>query len=246
VLNLIYHDVGPGYWKSMHKIHTGTFIVFAMIMLIHEAVHLFFKWKEELTRAADLEKENMRSKFEALKNHVNPHFLFNSLGTLSSLIRSDPVRAEKYVNEFSSIYRYFLEVNNNDLVTVEDELRFIDSYVFLQQIRFGDGFSFTSRVDKKYMGTYILPLTMELLVENAIKHNTTVPANPLVIEIYVNEVSDQLVIRNNYQPRSAGDTTGTGLQNLGQRYSSFLGKNIRYGIEGNWFVAEIPLVISEK
>ena len=97
-----------------------------------------------------LEKENIRSKFEALKNHVNPHFLFNSLGTLASLINSDKDKATQYVNEFSKIYRYFLEVNSNDFITIEEEMDFINSYIFLQQIGYGEGFIFENRIDKKY------------------------------------------------------------------------------------------------
>ncbi len=246
ILNKLFLHPGPGYWKSMRQIRIGIFILIPIILLIHEAIHLFYKWKKELTHAADLEKENMRSKFEALKNHLNPHFLFNSLGTLSSLIRSDPDKAINYVNEFSSIYRYFIEVNNNDLVTVEEELKFIRSYVFLQQIRFGEGFQFEDRVEKKFRNTWILPLTLELLVENALKHNTTLPASPLIIEIFTDEAREQLVVRNNYQPRTRGETTHTGLQNLEQRYVSYLGKNIRYAQEDSWFIVEIPLIPAES
>jgi sensor histidine kinase YesM len=246
LLNMVFFHPGPGYLKAMKPIHTGVFIIFVFILLLHEAIHLFFKWKSELTHAADLEKENMRSKFEALKNHLNPHFLFNSLGTLSSLIRSDPEKAEKYVNEFSSIYRYFIEVNNNDLVTVEEELKFISSYVFLQQIRFGDGFIYHDRVDKKFRTTYILPLTLELLIENAIKHNTTMTTSPLTVEIFADETRKQLVVRNNYQPRTNVDTTHTGLPNLEQRYVSYLGSNIRYAQEDGFFIVEIPMIPAES
>jgi two-component system LytT family sensor kinase len=238
---LLLHPQG-NYWQDMRPIRTGIFIVYGILLLLHEAVHLFFKWKKELTHAADLEKENIRSKFEALKNHVNPHFLFNSLGTLSSLIRSDPEKAEKYVNEFAGIYRYFLEVNNNELVTVAEELDFIRSYMFLQQIRFGDGFTFLNRVDGKNMEALMLPLTLELLVENALKHNTTLSSSPLSIEIYTRDHTEWLVVQNTFQPRPVIETTGTGLQNLEQRYMSYLGKGIRYGREGNFFRVEIPLI----
>jgi sensor histidine kinase YesM len=246
LLSKFFFHPGPGYWKAMKPIRTGVLILISIILLLHEAIHLFFKWKKELTRAADLEKENMQSKFEALKNHLNPHFLFNSLGTLSSLIRSDPEKAEKYVNEFSSIYRYFIEVNNNDLVTVEEELKFINSYVFLQHIRFGEGFQYHNGVEKKIRGAYLLPLTLQLLVENALKHNTTMPSNPLRVEIFTDGSGEQLVVRNNYQPRTKAETTRTGLKNLELRYSSYLGKNIRYALEDNFFVVEIPLLYAES
>ena len=236
---------GPDYWHVMKPIRVGVFILVAIIQLVHEAILLFFKWKQELTRAADLERENLRSKFEALKNHVNPHFLFNSLGTLASLIRTDPDKAEKYVAEFSGIYRYLLEVNSNDLVTLGEEAAFIDSYVFLQQIRFGDGFIYRNSVDKKYNDYYILPLTLELLVENALKHNKTHISSPLQIDVYMNDGQDLLVVRNNFQLRNTTETTGTGLKNLEQRYQSFLGKSIRIYRDDTYFYAEIPLIPGE-
>lgn len=237
---------GPDYWHVMRPIRIGVFIVVAIVQLIHEAILLFFKWKQELTRAADLERENLRSKFEALKNQVNPHFLFNSMGTLSALIRTDPVKAEKYVSEFSGIYRYLLEVNSNDLVTLGEELAFIDSYVFLQQIRFGNAFDYRNLVDKKFYSSYILPLTLELLVENALKHNKVTTSSPLVIEVLVDQEKDILMVRNTFQPRNNPETTGTGLNNLQQRYESFLGKPVRYYSDEKCFYVEIPLIPGEK
>lgn len=237
---------GPDYWQVMKPIRVGVFILVAIIQLVHEVVLLFFKWKQELTRAADLERENLRSKFEALKNHVNPHFLFNSMGTLASLIRSDPVKAEKYVSEFSGIYRYLLEVNSNDLVTVGEEMAFINSYMFLQQIRFGEGFVYNNTVEKRYHSAYILPLTLELLVENALKHNKIHTSSPLKIAVYVDEAREVLVVRNTFQPRNNPETTGTGLKNLEQRYMSFLDKSIHHYNDDMYFYAEIPLIAGEK
>jgi sensor histidine kinase YesM len=242
VLYLLIFRPEGNFWHDTKYIRNGILVLYAMILLVHESIHLFFEWKKELTRAADLEKENIRSKFEALKNHVNPHFLFKSLGTLSSLIRTDPVKAEKYVNEFAGIYRYFLEVNNNELVTVAEELRFIRSYVFLQQIRFGEGFSFVNRVDDRWNHALMLPLTLELLVENALKHNTTLPSMPLVIEIFTHDERELLLVQNNFQPRASVQSTATGLKNLEQRYASFLGRDIGYRQEENLFIVEIPLI----
>jgi sensor histidine kinase YesM len=245
LLNIIFFGAGHEYWHAMRPIRIGTFLAIGIITLIHETIHLFYKWKKELTHAADLEKENLRSKFDALKNHVNPHFLFNSLGTLTALIRTDPLKAERYVGEFSNIYRYFLEVNNNDLVTVEEELTFIDSYLFLQQIRFGDGFTCKNQVSENARKAFMLPLTLELLVENALKHNTTLPSSPLCIEIF-DAPGNTLVVRNNYQPRPPADTLRSGLQNLEQRYVSFLGKSIRQAQDDGYFIVEIPMIPPES
>jgi hypothetical protein len=246
VINLFIYGKASNYWETQKNLHIAIFIVFVFAVIIHEAVFLFFLWKKALTRAADLEKENIRSKFEALKNHVNPHFLFNSLGTLASLINTDQKKATQYVNEFSKIYRYFLEVNSNDLVTIEEEMDFINSYIFLQQIRHGEGFSFDCRIDKKYYKSYILPLTLQLLIENALKHNTTIPQTPLYIEVYIDEKNDQLVVKNNYQPRKTEDSIKSGLINLEQRYLNFVGKTIQYQLNELSFIVEIPIISNEK
>lgn len=242
ILNVVFLNREPSYWHEMGPIRTGVFLIVAFLNLLHEAIHLFYKWKGELTRAADLEKENIRSRYEALKNHVNPHFLFNSLGTLASLIRTNPVQAEQYVNSFASIYRYFLEVGNNDLVTLKEELDFIDSYLFLQQIRFGSGFVYQNQIRQEQNELYLLPLTLELLIENAFKHNTTMNSSPLLIEVGVNGSGSLLEVRNTYQPRVLEQTTGTGLKNLEQRYMSYLNLPIWYGLKGDKYVVEIPLI----
>jgi two-component system, LytTR family, sensor kinase len=237
---------GHDLWHEMRTIRIGLFIVVFIIQLIYEAIFLFYKWKQELLRAADLEKENLRSKFDALKNHINPHFLFNSMGTLASLIRTDPVKAEKYVAEFSGIYRYLLEVNSNDLVTLGEELAFIDSYMFLQKIRFGDGFKYSNSVEKRFHSSFILPLTLELLVENALKHNKTSSSSPLEIDVFVDGNRNLLIVRNSYQLRNNAETTGTGLKNLEERYLSFLDKAIRHFADESHFYAEIPLIENES
>jgi hypothetical protein len=242
VLNLIADGKTENYWNSHRGFNLAILCVFIFSVTVHEAIYLFFLWKKELTRSADLEKENVKSKFEALKNHVNPHFLFNSLGTLSALINTDQEKATQYVNEFSKIYRYFLEVNNNDVVTFQEETDFIDSYIFLQQIRYGDGFTFTNKIGKEYSKSFILPLTLQLLVENALKHNTTMAASPLHIEIFVDENKQNFVIQNNLQPRKVEDSPKTGLINLEQRYLNFMGKTIKYRKDDQFFIVEIPII----
>ncbi len=244
-LNLMVDGKQDNYWETHWNFHLAIFIVFVFSVTVHEAIYLFFLWKKELTRSADLEKENIRSKFEALKNHVNPHFLFNSLGTLSSLINTDQKKATRYVNEFSKIYRYFLEVNNNDLITIGEEIDFINSYIFLQQIRYGEGFSFKNNIDKKYYPSFILPLTLQLLIENALKHNAMTPSSPLNIEVFVDEKKQALIVKNNLQTRNVEDSTKTGLVNLQQRYLNFVGKNISFQQSDYTFIVEIPVLTNE-
>ncbi|MFA9392393.1 MAG: sensor histidine kinase [Prolixibacteraceae bacterium] len=245
LVNLLVEGKTVNYWEEHQRFHLIILFVFIFSVTIHEAVYLFFLWKKELTRSADLEKENMQSKFEALKNHMNPHFLFNSMGTLSSLINSDQQKATQYVNEFSKIYRYFLQVNSNEVVTLAEELDFLYSYIFLQKIRYGEGFVFNSRIDRKFYNSYVLPLTLQLLVENALKHNSTMQGEPLLIDISVDEESQIIVVKNNLQPRRIESTTKTGLKNLEERYSSFVGKTIVYPKSKSEFIVEIPIISNE-
>lgn len=246
VVNFFVEGKIQNYWKMHSMLHLLILMVFIFSVMVHEAIYLFFMWKRELTRSADLEKENIRSKFDALKNHVNPHFLFNSLGTLSSLINTDRGKAIKYVNEFSKIYRYFLEVNSTDFVTLKEELNFINSYIFLQKIRHGEGFTFENNIDNKYYSSYILPLTMQLLVENALKHNSIDMDSPLNIKLTIDEMRSKLVIQNNLQLRTQENSIQSGLNNLEQRYLNFVGEAIYYKKDDRFFTVEIPLISNEK
>jgi sensor histidine kinase YesM len=245
LINLIFEGKTENYWERHRFFHLLILLVFIFSVIVHELIYLFFLWKKELLHSSELEKENMKSKYEALKNHLNPHFLFNSLGTLSSLINTDQEKATQYVNEFSKIYRYFLEVNNNDLVTIKEEIDFINSYIFLQQIRYGNSFSFVNNIDRGIYNYYILPLTLQLLIENALKHNIFNADNPLTIEIKEDKKRDVLVLQNNYQPRNLGDTTKTGLLNLEQRYLNLVGKSISHSLTDKYFTVEIPIICNE-
>lgn len=245
LINLIVDGPNSDYWQQNKNFHLVILLVFVFSVLIHEAVYLFFLWKKELTRVADLEKKNIQSKFEALKNQVNPHFLFNSLGTLSSLINTDQQKAVEYVNEFSKIYRYLLETDNNQIVTLGEELAFVESYVFLQKIRYADGFVFNMNIDPKLHSAYVLPLSLQILVENALKHNTTSSASPLAISLFTDTERMTLQVKNNLQPRSIGNSTKTGLKNLELRYTGFAGKSISVLKTDDEFIVEIPIIVSE-
>lgn len=245
LINLLVDGPTTDYWQRNKNFHLVILLVFVFSVLIHEAVNLFFLWKKELTRVADLEKESIQSKFDALKNQVNPHFLFNSLGTLSSLINTDQQKAVEYVNEFSKTYRYLLEVDNNQIVTLAEELAFVESYVFLQKIRYADGFVFNMNIDPRLYSAYVLPLSLQMLVENALKHNTTSSASPLVISLVSDAERMVLLMKNNLQPRPIGNSTKIGLKNLELRYAGFAGKSISVLETDDEFIVEIPIIISE-
>ncbi|MBN1927471.1 MAG: histidine kinase [Prolixibacteraceae bacterium] len=245
-INRIIKGETENYWQNNKTLNLAILLVFVFIVIIHELAYLFFSWKKEITRSANLEKEHMQAKFEALKNQVNPHFLFNSLGTLSSLINSDQNKAVQYVNEFSKIYRYILDVNNTDFVNLSEETDFINSYIFLQHIRYGEGFRFENHINKSLHSSYILPLTLQLLIENALKHNTLSVKSPLIIEAFSNEQEELIIVRNNRQLRNVENSPGLGLKNLEQRYRNFTGKSIKHYFSEEHFVVEIPIIKGEE
>jgi LytS/YehU family sensor histidine kinase len=190
----------------------------------------------------NLQKENLQSQFDMLKNQVNPHFLFNSLNVLSSLISSEPELAERFTEHLSKIYRYVLENKDKEVVNIETEISFINSYIFLLNIRFKDKMKIDIRLNDGDLKYNILPLAMQVLIENAVKHNAFSKRNPLLIEIFVDN-QKYLNIINNYQKREQNiQSTGLGLVNISNRYKFFTSREPKFGIIGDKYVAKIPLL----
>lgn len=195
--------------------------------------------KSELLR---VQKENLQSQFDTLKNQVNPHFLFNSLNILSSLISVNPELAEEFTGNLSKIYRYILEHKSDDLATLASELDFLHAYSFLLNIRFESKLKFNINLGKEYLKYKIPPLALQILIENAIKHNAFSVRSPLIIDIFIDE-SKYLHIENNYQRRENNiESTRVGLANIASRYSFFTDRETSFGLEGDRFIAKIPLL----
>ncbi len=201
---------------------------------------------KELTKAntqlLKLQKENLQSQFDVLKQQVNPHFLFNSLNVLISLIRLEPELAEKFTEHLAKVYRYVLENKDNELVTLNTELNFLDAYIFLINIRFLDKIKVNIHIPEEKRSYCIIPLAMQLLIENAIKHNAMSKKSPLVIDIFIDE-SNQLNMVNNLQEREAHMTsTGVGLKNIQNRYRLLNNTVPVFEKTDTHFIARIPLV----
>ena len=201
---------------------------------------------KELTKAntqlLKLQKENLQSQFDVLKQQVNPHFLFNSLNVLTSLIRLEPELAEKFTEHLAKVYRYVLENKDNELVTLSTELGFLDAYIFLIKIRFMDKVVVNIRIPNERKNYKIIPLAMQLLIENAIKHNAMSKKSPLVIDIYICN-NNQLCVMNNLQEREAHMvSTGVGLKNIQNRYRLLNNTVPVFEKTETHFMAQIPLV----
>lgn len=211
-----------------------------------ECINLFKRWRESLIHNARLEKEKYQAQYEVLKTQVNPHFLFNSLNVLSSLVHTDANKAEDFIDEFARVYRYILEVNTMDLVSVEQEINIVDSYLFLQKIRFSDGLfvEYLCDDDKKLM--QLPALSLQLVVENAIKHNIVSEDQPLIISIYCDD--NNLIVKNNFQPRLSNiQSTGIGQTNLKERYELYNATQPKFYHENDSYYAVLPLLsISEQ
>ena len=186
-------------------------------------------------------KAQILSQYESLKNQVNPHFLFNCLNALASLVHEDPDVAETFTSRLTRVYRYVLDINQEQLVSVEQELTFLESYLFLQETRFGHNLRWKIEVGPKWREMWIPPLSLQLLVENAIKHNIISRHQPLNIQVKVED--DFLVVSNNFQPRNEDvASTGIGLENLRKRYGFLSDRAPEFLQTMEQYIARLPML----
>lgn len=244
VTNFIDHSHG-NYMITLQDHMEIAIVMDILLVTVYEGIVLFRLWKDSIIRSERLEKENMVTRFEALKNQINPHFLFNSLNTLSSLIHEDVQKSEEFIDEFSTIYRYILERQDKMVSSVKEELDFARSFLHLLKIRFGDALITDIKVDQGKLNRYIPTLALQLLVENAIKHNKITKKEPLTIRIDIEE--DYLVVANNYQLRAEVTTsTKVGLKNLNERYAILCDiLKPEFIVSGDEYLAKIPLIEME-
>ena len=188
-------------------------------------IHLILKQQQMAVENQQLRTESISNQYEALKNQLNPHMLFNSLNTLQSLIREFPDRAMNYTRELSKVLRYTLQGNESQLVTLREELTFAEAYIFLMKMRYEENLSFEIRTEEQSSCYLIPPMSLQVLIENAIKHNEISNLHPLSIHIYTQ--GDSLIVSNPVQPKrtdSAG--TGIGLDNLAKRYHLLMQRQV--------------------
>lgn len=188
--------------------------------------------------------KSANAQFESLKNQLDPHFLFNSLNVLSSLIDENPQQAQKFTASMSKIYRYVLEQKDKELVTVEDEIEFAKTYCDLLKTRFEDSVDFVFDLQKEDYRKYVVPLSLQLLLENCIKHNFATSSRPLVIRIF--SEGDILCIENNLQIREQiKESSGIGLANIVQRYSLLTKRNVFIEKSEDYFKVKLPMLANK-
>lgn len=190
-----------------------------------------------------LEESSVKAQYAALQNQLNPHFLFNSLNTLISEIRYNPKNAELFTQHLSDVYRYILQCQEQRLVTLRSELGFLDSYVFLHCVRLGHCIHVDNQIDPAWWDRKIPPLTLQLLAENVVKHNTIHSGKPMTIELLGSAEEGVLTVRNKIRPKkSAAPSSGMGLKNLSARYKLICGRDIVIENDTDCFTVVIPLL----
>ena len=219
------------------------YVILALIMntllvAITEGIFFFEQWRNSVISAERFKKESVKAQLESLKNQVNPHFLFNSLNTLSSLIDEDKELSKEFVDDLSSVYRYVLKHKDEEVVTVKSELDFIHSFTSLLKRRHGDRIHFHYDIDIDQYNKGVPPMALQLLVENAVKHNIASKNRPLTVEIF--SANNQLVVRNNLQKKSNVKSNGIGLKNIQQRYDFLGDENISISRSEQYFQVALP------
>lgn len=214
--------------------------VTVIITSIYFSIDFFKSWRESAVNEERLQKESIKLQYKALKNQVNPHFLFNSLNSLSSLVYKDQDQAVKFIKQLAEIYRYVLEHKDYELVTLAEEVSFSEKYIYLQKIRHDCGLNVNITL-KNMNNRMVVPVSLQILIENAIKHNIISEENPLNIKIY--DTADTIVVMNNLQPKKALlESGGIGLSTIKARYSFLSDKQVVIKESDKHFIVELPII----
>ena len=246
LFNLVSNEIpvnGPGFWQVTLSI-LGILVLMSIILLTIEVSTQFFShWKNSLVEIEKYRAESLQAQLQNLKNQINPHFLFNNLSVLSSLVYKDQDKAVEFINQLSKVYRYLLDNQSSELVPVEEELVFIRSYIYLLQIRFDRNLVITTAVKKEDLSRLIPPMALQILLENAIKHNEASSDHPLAISIISED--EKLIVSNNLQLRPQHEPgSQTGLKNIRARYAFFSEKTVDVVQTKDSFIVKIPLLLS--
>ncbi|MEN8816141.1 MAG: histidine kinase [Nonlabens sp.] len=217
---------------------------FTFTMIMSVIFHAFYFYRELQAKKVKDQKVIARSataQFDALKNQLDPHFLFNSLNVLVSLIEENPKAATKFTTSLSKVYRYVLEQRNKELVSVDEELSFARAYVGLLKTRFEDSIEIDIPEKSNIIDAQVVPLSLQLLLENAVKHNVVSDSKPLKLRIY--EEGNQLIVENNLQKKPvAGSGSGVGLQNIASRYQLLTNRKMSIAEDQTHFKVQIPIL----
>ncbi|MEM9324407.1 MAG: histidine kinase [Bacteroidota bacterium] len=233
-------------WRILFE-HTPASLVAALIVCsLYENAFFFDKWKATIKQNEELKNQQVRTQFEVLQNQMSPHFLFNSLNALTTLIAESQDVAIEFTQKLSEVYRYILQTKDKELVKLSEELEFVRAYLFLLQMRYPDNLHCHFSIDAKCRDHYIPPLTLQMLVENAVKHNVVSKSSPLKIEIY-SENGLSVIVKNNLQlKKTLEKSTKTGLANIKKRYQFLGNREIDIITTARNYMVAVPLITLVK
>ena len=226
------------------RFYISALVITLVISLFFHAVYYYKELQKKKIKEQKVIAGTASAKFDALKNQLDPHFLFNSLNVLTSLIEENPRNAQKFTTSLSKVYRYVLEQKNKELVTVDEELDFARTYMSLLKMRFEDSIVFEIPDKAQNPESKVVPLSLQLLLENAVKHNMVTSNKPLHIKIY--ETGSMLVVENNLQPKQIiKKSSGVGLENIKQRYNLLSDKKVSINQQADRFAVAIPMLTKQ-
>lgn len=240
-VNLLFYFFGSSEAIATNNLMFSILIGAILNCILLPTMELYFLFIRQYETALDnewLKRENERFKYESLKAQLNPHFLFNSMNSLSALVSTDQAKAKKFIRKLSSVYRHVLEHQNKSLILMEEELHFLNDYTFLLQTRFDEGLTIHININEEHLHKKIVPMALQLLTENAVKHNQILIDSPLKISIY--SEGNSVIVENNFQPKKSSNSSGVGLKNLKGRYLQ-LGGAIKIKTDEKIFRIIIPL-----
>ena len=242
-----FYDV-TNWWGYEYKLKNYLYNNFAaltyvvIIAGIYESIYYFKKWRDIAVETEILKKESLQSQLDSLKQQISPHFLFNTLNTLSSLIRKDVGRAELFLDELSKVYRYLLQNNEGSLIALDVELQFVQSYFHLLTTRYGNSLQLKVNVAERYKNHLIAPLTLQLLIENAVKHNSIDKSTPLIIALEITHEGN-LIVSNNLQRKVLNlPSHKVGLANIAAKYRLLGQPGVVIAESEKSFSVQIPLI----
>ena len=222
-------------------IHLLYFMLLAVMNLIYFGVIYFFNWKNDLVKLAYIQREQAMVQYDALKNQLNPHFLFNALASVNSLVHSNPDLATDFLQQLSKVYRYVLQNKEKETVSVSTELDFIANYTALLKTRFAEAIEFKIDLSEDAKEMEIVPVTLQILIENAIKHNIASAAHPLAIAI--TDSDSFLLIQNNINRKNHVEASNNqGMSNLKSLYQYLASRPIEVVESDTFYVVKIPLI----
>lgn len=219
----------------------GSVVLLLVFIGISMTMNFFKQWQISLLDAEHYKQEKLKAEYKVLQNQVNPHFLFNSLNVLISEIKYAPDVAVKFTRKLSKVYRYVLQSKNHDLISLQKELDFIDSFIFLHKVRIGDALHYSRTITEDSLNKQLPPLTLQILIENAIKHNIASIEHVLNISIETND-KGILIVKNNLQLIENADSTNTGLSNLSKRFELLDRGELKIQKTQTEFIVTVPLI----